>query len=316
MQSLKTPTILITGGTGLVGKALTKLLLRQGYAVTILTRRLPGHKQMKGISYALWDVKKQQIDKAAIAEADHIVHLAGAGVVEQKWTPAYQKEIVESRTESSRLLVTSLESIPNTIRSVISMSAIGWYGPDHDPVKPFEESEPASNDFLGETCRLWEAGIDPASVLGKRLVKLRTGIVLANEGGALAEFKKPLRFGVAGILGTGRQIVSWIHIEDLCRMILYSIENENVQGVFNAVAPNPVSNRELTVSLARVSRGKFFVPVRVPSFVLKLMLGQRSIEVLKSATVSARKIQEAGFAFGYKTIDEALQNLHAVRDPL
>ena len=151
---------LITGGTGLVGKALTKLLLRQRLChVTILTRRLPRHKTDKRISYALWDVKNSRSTRQPSRKPITSFTWRAQAWLSEMDTP-YQKEIVESRTESSRLLVTSL-SIPNTIRSVISMSAIGWYGPDHDPVKPFEESEPASTDFLGETCRLWEAGIDP-----------------------------------------------------------------------------------------------------------------------------------------------------------
>lgn len=189
------------------------------------------------------------------------------------------------------------------------MSAIGWYGPDTEPVKPFEETDGPAGGFLGETCRVWEANIEPAVTLGKRLVKLRTGIVLAKNGGALAEFKKPLHFGIAAILGKGKQTISWIHIDDLCRMFIYAIQNEELQGTYNAVAPVPVSNRTLTLTLARIMRGRFYIPVQIPGFVLKLMLGQRSIEVLKSATVSCKKIMSAGFVFRYDTVEDALRSL-------
>ena len=303
-------TILITGGTGLIGKALTKSLLQQGYAVIILTRNITGRKAAPGTSYAAWDVKKQQIDLAAMQQADYIIHLAGAGVVDKKWTVAYKNEIRESRTESSRLLADALKNNSNKVKAIVTMSAIGWYGADAEPFKPFEETDAADTGFLGETCRLWEESIEPVAALGKRLVKIRTGIVLAGNGGALAEFKKPLHFGVAAILGNGKQMVSWIHVDDLCRMFLYAIENEKMQGCYNAVAPTPVSNKTLTLTLAKIMRGRFYIPIHVPVFVLKLMLGQRSIEVLKSATVSCRKMLETGFRFSYGKIEDALCDLN------
>jgi uncharacterized protein (TIGR01777 family) len=302
-------TVLITGGTGLTGKALTKLLLQRGYRVIILTRDTGGREPGKNISYARWDVKKQQIDLSAIRQADYIIHLAGAGVVEKKWTEEYRKEIVNSRTESSRLIVDSLRNNPNAVKAVISAGAIGWYGPDKDPVKPFIEPDAADENFLGQTCKSWEESTEPVRELGKRLVKLRIGIVLSNNGGALAEFKKPIRFGAAAILGNGKQVISWIHIDDLCRLFIFAIENEDLQGTYNAVAPKKVSNRTLTLTLAKMMRGKFFIPFHVPSFILKIMLGQRSIEVLKSATVSCKKILDAGFTFNYDSMEAALNDL-------
>ncbi len=303
------PTILITGGTGLVGSALTKALLQKGHRVIILTRNNSRKQPDQGICYANWNVEKQEIDVSALQQADHIVHLAGAGVVEKSWTDKYKKEIVASRTESSRLIIDTLKNNNNSVKSVISASAIGWYGPDKEPVVPFSESHPADGHFLGETCRLWEESIEPVVALGKRLVKLRTGIVLSNEGGALSEFKKPIRFGIAAILADGKQIVSWIHIDDLCRLFMYAIENEDLQGSYNAVAPQPVSNKTLTLTLAKIMRGKFFIPFHVPAFVLQIMLGQRSIEVLKSATVSCKKILDTGFAFRHNDIETALKDL-------
>lgn len=307
-------TILITGGSGLIGKQLAESFVRRGHQVTILSRNTGGWEEQAGMTFAHWDIRKKEIDLSAVSTADHIVHLAGAGVVAQKWTNAYKKEIVESRTESSRLLTEALQKNPNKVRSVISMSAIGWYGPDPDPVNPFTETQPADNGFLGETCRLWEESIEPVTSLGVRLVKFRTGIVLSHTGGALAEFRKPLRFGVAAILGKGNQVVSWIHITDLCNMFLYAIENEAMKGVYNAVAPNPVTNKEFTLSLARALKKQLFIPMHVPSFILKLMLGERSIEVMKSATVSSGKIQGTGFDFRYPTIREALEELVSIKD--
>lgn len=302
-------TVLITGGTGLVGKALTTALLATGYKVIILSRSTEGKKNSENILYARWDIKKQQIDLPALQQADHIIHLAGAGVVEKRWTIAYKKEIVESRTESSRLLIDALQKNTNKVKTIVSASAIGWYGADADPVKPFTETNPAADSFLGNTCKLWEASIEPVISLGKRLVKLRTGIVLSNDGGALAEFKKPIRLGAAAILSHGKQIVSWIHIDDLCRMFVHAIENENMQGSYNAVAPQPVSNKALTISLAKAMNGKLYIPIHVPAFVLKLMMGESSIEVLKSTTVSCNKIADTGFVFNFTAIDTALSNL-------
>jgi uncharacterized protein len=306
--------VLITGGTGLVGRSLTKALLARGYAVTILTRKLPGNQEGSNTQYALWDVKKQTLDVQAVQRADHIIHLAGAGVVDKKWTEAYKKEIVDSRVKSSELLVKTLSDHSNSIRSVVSASAIGWYGSNAglpSNSRGFTENDPPVNDFLGSTCRQWEESIEPVTALGKRLVKLRTGIVLSNGGGALEAFKKPLRLGIAAILSGGGQMISWIHIDDLCRMYIHALEDENLSGSYNAVAPVPVDNKKLTVSLARAIRGNFFISLHVPAVLLKLLLGQRSLEVLKSATVSGEKIRASGFVFLYPSIEVALQDLAA-----
>lgn len=304
-------TVLITGGTGLVGSKLTKHLTGKGYAVIILTRKMPdSSNDLTGVQYALWDVKQQTIDIAAVQKADYIVHLAGAGVVDKKWTENYKQEILDSRTKSSELLVNTLKKHPNNVQAVVSASAIGWYGADTAQMeKGFVETDKNDNGFLGLTCQLWEESIEGMESLGKRLVKLRTGIVLSNNGGALVEFKNPLKFGIAGIIGDGKQMVSWIHIDDLCRIYMEALSNEALHGVYNAVAPNPVSNKKLTIQLANSLRGKFYIPLHVPEFVLKIMLGQRSIEVLKSTTVSCDKIKNTGFTFLYPSIEAALLNL-------
>ena len=307
------PTVIITGGTGLVGKALGHALLAKGYHIIILTRTLPSTdhspQSIKGIQYAKWDIESQTIDENAIASADYIIHLAGAGVADKRWTKKRKQEIVDSRVKSCKLLADSLKTISNKVKAVVSASAIGWYGPDRilpNPT-PFAESDPADESFLGSTCRQWEESIEPVTQSGKRLVKLRIGIVLSKDGGALKEFIKPLKFGVAAILGSGKQIISWIHIDDLVQLFITAMEIETWQGTYNAVAPNPVSNKELTLQLAK-SRKKFFIPIHVPTFVLKIMLGEMSVEILKSATVSSQKIQEAGFQYTFPVIKDALTN--------
>ncbi len=306
------PAVLITGGTGLIGKNLTRHLTAKGFEVIILSRKPLRLSENPLVTYANWNIDEQKIDSIAIAKADYIINLAGAGVMEKKWTKKYKKEIVESRTKSSEFLIKVLQENANRVSAIISASAIGWYGRDTKPLlhkEGFIETDTADEKFLGETCRLWEESIEPVTKLNKRLVKLRTGIVLSNEGAAFAEFKKPLRFGIAGILGGGKQVISWIHIDDLCRMFIYAIENEHLSGSYNAVAPLPVDNKKLILKLAKMMRGQFYIPIHVPQFFLKLILGERSIEILKSATVSCEKIKTAGFTFLYPTIDAALKEL-------
>ena len=306
------PVVLISGGTGLIGRNLTRHLIEKNYDVIVLTRDKDKPSNDSRISYSFWDINKQEIDKTVIKKADHIIHLAGAGVMDKKWTKSYKNQIVESRTKSSILLLKYLSENSRTIKSFVSASAIGWYGADAKSLKRnegFIETDPSDDSFLGETCRLWEASVDPAEEMGIRLVKLRTGIVLSNDGGAYKEFKMPLKFGIAAILGSGKQIVSWIHIDDLCRMYIYGMENRELNGSYNAVAPIPVTNKKLILHIAETIRHKFFIPIHVPQFLLRIMMGQRSIEILKSATVSDKKIKETGFTFLYPTVEAALDEL-------
>ena len=306
--------VLITGGTGLVGTEVKNLLLQKGYEVVLLTRSTVSDK-----GYAHWDINAGTIGTTAIAEADYIIHLAGAGVADKRWSEARKQEILDSRTKSSALLVKALDETPNKVKAVISASAIGWYGPDNNNgdnnlvAQGFVETDPSYPDFLGTTCAAWEASIAPVTAningLQKRLVCLRTGIVLSKQGGALKEFLKPLAVRMAAVLGNGQQMISWIDVRDLAKMFVYAIEHENMSGSYNAVAPSPVSNKTLTKTLASVLYGKFYITTYVPSFVLKIMLGEMSIEVLKSTTVSAQKIQDAGFVFDYPEISKSLSTL-------
>lgn len=309
-------TILISGGTGFIGTSLSKLLLDKGHKVIILTRDLKSaidrQTPNEQLTYARWSAEEQSIDRDAIEKADFIVNLAGEGLADKRWTAKRKKQIIQSRLQSSNLIIHALKDIPNKVKCVVSASAIGWYGPDTESKrqsKGFVETDPADPSFLGETCRWWEESIQPVTGLGKRLVKFRFGIVLGNEGGAFPEFKKPTTFGIATILASGNQVTSWIHIEDLCRLITFAIENEKIEGVYNAVSPHPVTNKELTLNLASRMRGKSFIAVHVPKWALKVKLGEMSIEVLKSATVSSAKIQQTGFQFLFPTIDAAVNDL-------
>jgi uncharacterized protein len=299
-------TILITGGTGLVGKALVQLLVQKNYQVIILTRNIKNTKAEANVSYALWDVNAGTIDVAAVTKADAIIHLAGAGVMDKKWNDDYKKEIETSRTKSAALIIDTLKNNVHKVKALISASAIGWYGEDKSAQHFFTENEAADKSFLGDVCQLWEKSVEAVEAIGIRVCKLRIGIVLSKNGGAYKEFREPLKFGVAAILGSGKQMVSWVHIDDLCRQFLFALENENMQGSYNAVAPMPVNNKTLTLCIAKAVKGSFFIPIHVPTFVLKIMMGQRSIEILKSTTAAADKIKAAGFTFIYPSVDAAV----------
>lgn len=301
----------------MIGSHLSKYLAENGFDVVILSRNKNPASANPKISYSYWNVKDKVIDKEVVKKADHIVHLAGAGVMDKKWTEDYKKKIEESRTKSAELILSCLKEGEHQIKSFVSASAIGWYGADPKlPAKnePFIESDMPSKDFLGETCVLWEASVEPVTAMGIRLVKLRTGIVLSNKGGAFKEYKTPLKFGLASILGSGKQIVSWIHIDDLCRMYLEGIKNNYLHGSYNAVAPEPVSEKKLILTLGQKMRNKFFIPIYVPDFALKLILGKRSVEVLKSTTVSNKKIKATGFTFLYPSIEAAIEELVANKE--
>jgi len=302
-------TVLITGGTGMVGTSLTELLLSKGYQVIILTRK-PQVSQIPNLTYAVWDISKGYIDPSAIGQADAIVHLAGAGVADKRWSKKRKQEIVDSRVKSGALLVKYLSESSHQVKTVVAASAIGWYGPDtvQSLQHGFVETDPVDAAFLGDTCKRWEDSVKPIETLGIRLVTLRIGIVLNKEGGALAEFIKPAQFGIATIFGNGQQMVSWIHHHDLCKMMIHGIETAAIKGVYNAVSPDPTSNKDLIIAIAKKLRG-FYLPIPVPALVLKIMLGEMSIEILKSAKVSSKKIEEAGFKFDYPNLHSALNDL-------
>ncbi|MGC4235476.1 MAG: TIGR01777 family oxidoreductase [Niabella sp.] len=304
------PTVLLTGGTGLIGTALVKQLTGKGYEVVILTRT-PQKLKDKNVTYAQWDIVNQVIDENAIVAADHIIHLAGANVAEKRWTQKRKKEIADSRVKSGQLIGIALQRTDHKVKSFISASAIGWYGPD--PVTPnphpFTEEAPHASDFLGQTCYEWEQSVSAIKDRGIRLCYIRTGIVLSAGGGALKEFLKPLKYGVAALPGSGKQMVSWIHIDDLAALYIEAMENIAYEGVYNAVAPHPVCTKRLVTTLAKAVNRNFYITLPVPAPALKMILGEMSVEVLKSTTVGSQKVQDAGFKFSYPDIDSAIRQI-------
>ena len=302
-------TVLITGGTGMVGQSLTNYLIERGYEVIVLTRSEKRSSRLH-LSYAVWNIEKQYIDPIALKKADIIVHLAGESVATKRWTKQRKEAILQSRVQSGALLVKALKENEHKVKTVISASAIGWYGPDNEQSlkEGFTEIDPVDASFLGDTCKQWEESVYPIKALGIRMVTLRIGIVLNKRGGALLEFIKPARLGVAAILGNGKQIVSWIHQQDLNGIIEFAIQNPAINGVFNAVAPEPIDNQSLTLQIAAKYHSWYF-KVYVPEWALKILLGEMSIEVLKSAKVSSQKLQNAQFSFQFPSISAALDNL-------
>lgn len=302
-------TVLITGGTGMVGQSLTDTLIEHGHDVIILTRN-PRKSSRLHLSYAKWDIEKNYIDPIAFKKATVIVHLAGESVATKRWTLKRKKAILDSRVQSGLFLSNALKTMKHQVHTFIGASAIGWYGPDTElSLKDgFKEEDKVDNSFLGDTCKQWEDSVREIGTLGIRMVTLRIGIVLNKRGGALLEFIKPAKLGVAAILGDGNQIVSWIHQQDLNGIILFAINNNTVNGVFNAVSPEPISNKALTLAIASKYHS-WHLKIHVPVWALKILLGEMSIEVLKSAKVSSKKIQDQGFEFKYPNISSALNQL-------
>ncbi len=296
--------ILITGGTGLVGSRLAERLLNKGYNVSFLSRKAEEGK----IKKYRWDPKTGYIDEAALLQADSIVHLAGAGVFDKRWTPEYKKEIMESRVVSTQLLGTKLASLAHPVRSVICASAIGLYGADTGEDWQTETS-PQGGGYLAEVTRQWEDATTAIESSGIRTVRIRIGIVLSDRGGALSEMGKPVRYYFGAPIGSGRQFVSWIHIDDLCDMFIYAIEHDQLKGVFNGVAPQPVTNKKLIQEIAAALKRPLWLP-NIPAFVLKLVTGNEPAAVLVGGNrVSSQKISNHGFNFTYPDLHKALQQL-------
>ena len=296
--------VLLTGGSGLIGRHLTQLLLDNGYEVSHLSRTPENDSRVKTF---LWNVKKNEIDAACITGVDTIVHLAGAGVAEKRWTDKRKKEIIESRTRSIWLIYDLLKKKNHLVKSVISASATGFYG-DRDGQILTEHTTPG-DDFLAEVCLKWEAAVDEGVELGLRIVKLRTGIVLDKNGGALPQMANPVKWGIGSPLGDGRQWMPWIHWQDVAYLYFYAITNTKLKGVYNMAAPNPVTNQQFTLVLAKQLHRPLWAP-KVPAFLLKLLFGEMSIVILGSAKVSCQKIEETGFKFKYSDLAAALNEIY------
>lgn len=295
--------ILIAGGSGLVGKRLTRLLQQKGYAVAWLSREA---KPKAAVKTYTWDIKRQVIDKAAFEFADAVINLAGAGVVEKRWTSSYKKEIYNSRIQSTSLLADYITHQSNHVEVLVNASAIGIYGNDLD-TEATEGMEPA-HTFLAEVCRDWEAATSQAQQAGVRTVLIRTGIVLSENEGFIGQLKTPIKWYAGTVLGSGEQMTSWIHIDDLCAIYIAALENESMSGAYNAVSPVPATNKQLTYLLAKELNRGIILP-NTPAFVLKIALGEMADMLIGSQPVSSQKITDAGFVFKFARAREAIHDL-------
>ncbi len=297
--------ILITGASGLIGSRLIKNLLEKGHKVSVLSRQ---SSNFKGITAYNWDIEKQLIDLNAFDGIDTIIHLAGAGIADKRWTKQRKQEIVDSRVKSTQLLYRTIEAIKAPIKTFISASAVGYYG-DRDDEILYEESD-SGTGFLADCCKQWEHAVDEGLKFGIRVVKLRIGMVLSKQGGALSELARPVSFFVGAALGSGKQWMPWIHLTDLVSIFEKAIENPDYSGVFNASTPYPVTNYEFTKLLAK----KLFRPVwpiNVPEFILKTILGEMSAVILNSNRTSPQKLLDMGFRFRYQGLDTALAEIYS-----
>ncbi|MDO3626992.1 TIGR01777 family oxidoreductase [Mucilaginibacter sp. BT774] len=296
--------ILITGGTGMIGRLITEELLKQGYSVSHLSRKSGNNPEVK--TY-LWDVNKDHIDDHCLEGIGTIVHLAGENIADKRWTHKRKKEIIDSRSRSINLIYRLIQSKSNQVNTIISASGIGYYSDRGDEL--LTEDSPPKNDFMAQCCIEWEDAIDKGKELGLRILKFRTGVVLNKSEGALMQMAKPIKLGFGAPLGSGRQWVPWIHWQDVVDMYLYAIEKINLSGVYNMAAPNPVTNKQLTKALGKQLHRPIW-PIKVPSFVFKLLLGEMSTIVLGSTRVSAEKIEMDGFTFKYPELVGALKQIY------
>ena len=294
--------LLITGGTGLIGSELCKILVENKVEVVILTTQRKVSAKNPKVQYVYWNPRERFIDLDFTIKGVSILNLAGAGVAERRWTPIRKQEIIDSRIQSLQTLYRAIASGQIQATNLLSASAIGFYAKKDQPLN---EEDPPDNSFLSTTCTLWEKEAARFRTMGIPTAIARVGIVLSKEGGALKEFLKPLQFGIAGIPGNGKQIMSWIHIEDICRMLLHILQTHSNE-TFNAVADIPASTNELFDAILQTKKG---MKIHIPKVALELALGEMSIEILKSAWVSNQKIRQDGFQCQYPTIELAIQNL-------
>ncbi len=303
---MKKETILITGGTGLVGSNLIPKLVDKGYDVRILSRSKK-KSDKKNISYYTWNIKEQTIENGALVGVDYIIHLAGAGIADKKWTYERKKLIISSRVASLNLLYKEVEKITAKPKKIISASGIGYYGAVTKD-KIFEESDASGTDFVADVCVKWEDGAKQFESLNISYFVPRIGVVLSDKGGALDRIKIPTKLNVGAPLGSGKQYMPWIHIDDLASVLMYAIENEQITGVYNAVGDEHVTNKVFSKKLAKVMGKAFFMP-HVPAFMLKLVFGEMANIILEGSRVSNSQLKNEGFSFKYNTLEKALNNL-------
>ncbi len=299
--------IIITGGTGLIGQALTKSLLADGHRVTILTRSPEKPRpQLDGATLVRWDGRTADGWGHLADGAGAIVNLAGAGVAEKRWTAARKSLIHDSRLHAGQAVMTAISATAQKPPVLIQSSAVGYYGENTDDT-PLTETAPPDSDFLAQVCVEWEAATAVAESLGVRRAVIRTGVVLATEGGALPRMALPFRFFVGGCIGSGKQWIPWIHIADEIAAIRFLLENDSARGAFNLTAPNPVTNTEFSRELARALHRPALFPV--PPVALKLAFGELASVLLGGQRAVPAKLQSLGFKFQFPDIAAALQNL-------
>jgi len=296
--------VLITGGSGLIGQHLCKKLQEKGYDVAILTR---SRKQETEILTYTWDLNKNEIEKEAIDTADFIIHLAGEDIGKKRWTARRKQQIVDSRIKSGQLVFNKIREYKKDLKAFISASAVGYYGFATSD-KIFSETDMPAKDFLGQTCRKWEQMSDRFVELEVRTVKIRTGVVLTKTGGALSKMMIPIKMGIGSAIGNGKQFIPWIHIDDLCGIYIKAIEDSNMNGAYNAVAPDQISNMGFTRTLAGILNKPFWFP-NIPAIVMKIIFGEMSDILLKGNRVSADKIQATGYKFLLPNLEGAFKEL-------
>lgn len=292
--------VLLTGGTGLIGSRLQLLLVKKGHDVSVLTRSPKKNNEYR------WNIQQGYVDEKAFNNLDYIIHLAGAGVADKRWTSSRKQEIIDSRVRSAELLLQKVTQLKTELKGFISASGIGYYGA-LTTEKIFTETDTAHTDFIGTVCRLWEEAALKFDAKNIRTVIFRIGIVLSKQGGALAKMKTP----VIAPIGTGKQYIPWIHQDDLCALFIKAIEDTAMAGVFNAVAPDEQTSASFSKALVK-STGRPFLSVKIPVFLLRLIFGELSIILLTGSRISAKKIQEYGFRFQFSTLKAALYDLNQV----
>lgn len=297
-------TILLTGGTGFIGNYLTHVLISKGFSISVLSRS--NRKNTDTITYYKWDLEKNYIDENAILKADYIIHLAGEGIVEKRWTEKRKKEIIESRIQPVELIYSVLQKHNKSLDAFVSASAVGIYGAVTNR-EICTENTPPENDFLGITCQQWEQAANQIESLGIRTVKIRTGIVLGRNEGFLKKLNPGFKLGFGTVIGSGKQYLPWIHIEDLSQIYLKAITDREMSGAYNASVTDSTTNKSFSKTLARLYGYKIWLP-KIPSFLLKIAMGEMSIAILEGRRVSSEKIKKAGFKFEYTNLKEALSN--------
>ncbi|MDP9959935.1 TIGR01777 family oxidoreductase [Chryseobacterium lathyri] len=294
--------VLITGAGGMIAQELSKKLENE-YTVRFLTRKKKHDNEFE------WNIKDGTMDESALENVSHIIHLAGANISEKRWTKERKHELISSRVDSAGLLLKTVKKKKIKLKSFISASGINYYG-TVTTEKVYTEKDPPGNDFLSEVVILWERSADDFKEqnLVERVVKIRTAVVLSKEDGALKKMVPTIKYGIGSALGSGKQYMPWIHIDDICSIYVAALRNSDMDGAYNAVSPQHTTNENLTKKIAKVLKKPLFMP-NVPAFVLKLMFGELAGALLEGSRASAQKIQDTGFQFKFPDLKGALENL-------